>query len=134
MQHLDRHIQQQLNRPALTPYRWNWRRLAVAAAIAIITLIGATLWFGPDKSQQQQFGVPPTQATYNTDDELALWDLALSNEYNPDMVFDDLLITEVLAFFDEADWEMENIFGKENNHEIYAITTFGIDRPGTRCV
>ena len=78
--------------------------------------------------------VPTTQVPYNADDELALWNLALSNEYNPDIVFDDLLITEVLVLFDEADWEMENIFGKENNHEIYAITTVGIDRLGTRCV
>jgi hypothetical protein len=134
LERLEQRIHQELNHPASYPPRWKWRRLAVAAALAIISLVGLKLWFGLEPTQPQTGPTDQPIITYNVEDEVALWELALLSQDNPEMEFDELLMTEVIILFDEVNWEMENIFGKENSNEIYNTTAAGFDRPGTRCV
>ena len=46
-----------------------------------------------------------------------LWELELVEFEEPVLQVDDLVISEVLELWTEAEWDIENLFGKENDHE-----------------
>jgi hypothetical protein len=112
--------------------KWVLRAIA-AAAVFMMALGGWKLWLDNGNIPVKPVLSTP-QASYTLQDELAMWELAQKAENTTDMVIDDLLLAEVLTLWDEIDWEAENIFGKEPNHEILIIDTAALVGTGTRCV
>ena len=95
----------------------SWLR-PVAAVIAAGFLITAVVM--PDKNPRQpapdQPAVPVTSSNGQMDllyDEFGLWITASTLEDE----MDELALSDILVLWDAAGWEIENILGKEKNHE-----------------
>ena len=61
-----------------------------------------------------------------------LWELELVEFEEPVLQVDDLVISEVLELWTEAEWDIENLFGKENDHEPQITDYAGILRVSHR--
>lgn len=101
-------------------------RVAAAAAIAAVLMVAVTIqWHQQPIQPGGQSGVEFASHDNNgpifTEEDLRLdmaaWDLALSQDNQWADEVDDLLLDEVLIMWNTADWDLENLFGKEHNDE-----------------
>jgi hypothetical protein len=105
---------------------WLKRVGAIAAAVAIVFI--AIIAFRGNQKESKRIITPPPPAEYVTESP-ELWELELVEFEEPVLQVDDLVISEVLELWTEAQWDIENLFGKENDHE-FQIT----DYAGILCV
>ena len=100
-------------------------RVAAAAAIAAVLMVAVTIqWHQPPIQPGGQSGVEfashdngPIFTEEDLRQDMAAWDLALSQDNQWADEVDDLLLDEVLIMWNLADWDLENLLGKEHNDE-----------------
>jgi hypothetical protein len=93
--------------------------LATAAAIVVIAIIA---FRGSNKESTQPTRIIPPKIVVKETEAPELWELELVEFEEPVLQVDDLVISEVLELWTEAQWDIENLFGKENDHDESQIT------------
>jgi|GEM_PF-6871668 len=93
---------------------WLKRVGSVAAAAAIVFIAIIAFRGNQKESTHPSPGPPPPKYVMDTPE---LWELELVEFEEPVLQVDDLVISEVLELWTEADWDIENLFGKENDDE-----------------
>jgi len=106
---------------------WLKRVGAIAAAVAIVTL-GAVALMLMKNYKIKSISETPPESKYVQEDTPELWELELVEFEEPVLQVDDLVISEVLELWTEAEWDIENLFGKENDHETQITDYAGIRR------
>ena len=96
-------------------------RVAAAAAVAAVLILVVTIqWHQPPIQPEGPSGVELAGPIFTEEDlrqDMAAWDLALSQDNQWADEVDDLLLDEVLIMWNSADWDLENLLGKEHNDE-----------------
>lgn len=98
-------------------------KMAAAAAIAAVLMAAITIQWDGLTSRPEVESVIRTTSNDLIFTEEELWqdvavrDLVLSHENQWADEVDDLLLDEVLIMWSTADWDLENILGKERNDE-----------------
>lgn len=95
---------------------WFKRAGAIAAAVAIVTLGVVALMLMKNYKTNPVPGMPP-RPEFVQEKTPELWELELVEFEEPVLQVDDLVISEVLELWTEAQWDIENLFGKENDHD-----------------
>ena len=110
---------------------WLKRVGAIAAAVAIITLGIVAVALMKNYKTNPIPNLPPDPFIVQ-EQTPELWELELVEFEEPVLKVDDLVISEVLELWTEAQWDIENLFGKENDHETQITDYAGIRRIGHR--
>ena len=133
MQRLESQIRSELAiRTKRFPYPvWIKRMGSVAAAVAIIFI--AIIAFRGNQKESPEPTPPLPSGQYVKETEAPeLWELELVEFEEPVLQVDDLVISEVLELWTEAEWDIENLFGKENDHEPQITDYAGMRRVSHR--
>lgn len=110
---------------------WLKRVGAIAAAVAIVTLGIVAVALMKNYKTNPIPNLPPDPFIVQ-EQTPELWELELVEFEEPVLKVDDLVISEVLELWTEAQWDIENLFGKENDHETQITDYAGIRRIGHR--
>jgi len=110
---------------------WLKRVSAIAAAVAIVCIALIAFRAG-NKETTQSTTIPPEKTMAIKTEIPELWELELVEFEEPVLQVDDLVISEVLELWTEAQWDIENLFGKENDHEPQITIYAGIRRVSHR--
>ena len=111
--------------------RWMSRAWLRPVAAVIVTGFLVIALMMLDKNQNLNSPEAPVNpVTFNSsdemnflDDEFGLWIAASTLEEELDQEMNDLAISEILVLWDDAGWEIDNILGKERDHESDTILT-----------
>jgi len=106
---------------------WLKRVGAIAAAVAIVTLGIVAVALMKNYKTNPIPNLPPEPFIVQ-EQTPELWELELVEFEEPVLQVDDLVISEVLELWTEAQWDIENLFGKENDH----VETQNTDYAGIR--
>ncbi len=104
------------------------KRVGTIAAAAAIVVIAIIAFRGSNKESTQPTRIIPPKIVVKETEAPELWELELVEFEEPVLQVDDLVISEVLELWTEAQWDIENLFGKENDHETQITDYAGIRR------
>jgi hypothetical protein len=127
MQGLETHIRSELS-PQTNRFHysvWLKRVGTIAAAVAIVFIAIIAFQRNNNESTESTSGQEPEAPLVKTEAP-ELWELELVEFEEPVLQVDDLVISEVLELWTEAEWDIENLFGKENDHEAQITDYAGI--------
>jgi len=106
------------------------KRVGSVAAAAAIVFIAIIAFRGNNTTPVPTHKPEPDKIVKEKAPEL--WELELVEFEEPVLQVDDLVISEVLELWTEAEWDIENLFGKENDHEPQITDYAGILRVSHR--
>ena len=109
---------------------WLKRVGTIAAAVAIV-FIAIIAFQGNNNESTEPAPNRKSDIPMVKSETPELWKLELVELEEPVLQVDDLVISEVLELWTEAEWDIENLFGKEKEHEVQ-ITDYAGIRPDSR--
>lgn len=124
----------------LTQEPWSKRLLRIGAVAAVV-LVGLLVVWQTETSQTgaptvEQRAAMQAQVIGQTDDpfddELDLAEMAFVQENYAELELDDATVVEMLMLWEETDWELDLLFGKEHSYETVIVSIDSVS--GSLCV